>query len=212
MPGSRLTLQQREIIARGVELGLSLKAIAVMAGCSAATVCRELARERADTPGPRGRRRRRRGGGRSRLYRPERAHAAAVERGRLPKPCRLTGALGAVVAGWLEADWSPEQISAMLRVAYPSDEAMRVSHETIYQSLFVQTRGELRRELAVHLRTGRTARRPRKAADAPRRGRLVGMVSISQRPAEADDSAVPGHWESQCSCQAVFSSAVAGST
>jgi IS30 family transposase len=129
------------------------------------------------------------------VYRPERAHAGAVERGRRPKPCKLTGALGAVVTGWLEADWSPEQISAVLRVVYPNDEAMRVSHETIYRSLFVQTRGELRRELAAHLRTGRTARRPRKAADAPRRGRLVGMVPISQRPAEADDRAVPGHWE-----------------
>jgi IS30 family transposase len=98
-----------------------------------------------------------------------------------------------VVSGLLEADWSPQQIAAMLPRLYPGDEAMRVSHETIYTSLFVQGRGELRRELAAHLRTGRTARQPR--GRIQKRGRLVGMIPISQRPAEAADRAVPGHWE-----------------
>ena len=83
----------------------------------------------------------------------------------------------------------------MLPLAFPDDEAMQVSHETIYQSLYGQSRGELRRELAAHLRTGRPARRPRKDADAPRRGRLTGMGPLSDRPAEASDHAVPGHWE-----------------
>jgi len=194
MPGMRLSLEQREIIARGIGQGLSQKVIAAVVGCHPSTVCRELARERVDTPGPRGRSRK--GfGGRPREYRPGRAHDAATERGRRPKECRLVGPLAGVVTGWLEADWSPQQISAMLPVVFPDDEAMRVSHETIYQSLYVQSRGELRRELAAHLRTGRPARRPRRDADAPRRGRLIGMVPLSDRPAQAGDRAVPGHWE-----------------
>ncbi len=98
-----------------------------------------------------------------------------------------------MVSGLLEADWSPQQIAVMLPQLYPDDDAMRVSHETIYASLFVQGRGELRRELAAHLRTGRTSRQ--RHGRAENRGRIVGMVPISQRPAEADDRAVPGHWE-----------------
>jgi IS30 family transposase len=117
----------------------------------------------------------------------------ADERARRPKSCKLVGRLGAVVAGLLEADWSPQQIAVMLPNLYPDDDAMRVSHETIYQSLFVQTRGELRRELAAHLRTGRRGRKPRGKADG--RGKITGMTPISARPAEVEDRAVPGHWE-----------------
>jgi len=101
--------------------------------------------------------------------------------------------LGAQVAGLLGADWSPEQISAMLPGMFPDQDGMRVSPETIYRSLFVQGRGELRRELVAHLRTHRTARKPRGRVE--RRGKLIGMVSIRDRPAEVEDRAVPGHWE-----------------
>jgi IS30 family transposase len=128
------------------------------------------------------------------LYRAERAHAQSRERLRRPKACRLADpVLAGVVTGLLEADWSPQQVAAMLPLLYPDDEAMRVSHETIYQALFVQSRGLLRAELAGHLRSGRTARKARGRGE--RRGRLVGMTPISARPAEAADRAVPGHWE-----------------
>jgi IS30 family transposase len=97
-----------------------------------------------------------------------------------------------VVGELLAQDWSPQQIAALLPVLYPGDDGMRVSHETIYQSLFVQTRGELRRELTEHLRSKRMSRRPR--TGVKRRG-LLGIIPISERPAEAADRAVPGHWE-----------------
>jgi transposase, IS30 family len=105
----------------------------------------------------------------------------------------MVGVLAATVTGLLESDWSPQQIAAMLPVMFPDDESMRVSHETIYQSLFVQGRGQLRRDLAEHLRSRRTARRPQ--GQPERRGKLPDMISIRERPAEADDRAVPGHWE-----------------
>jgi IS30 family transposase len=93
----------------------------------------------------------------------------------------------------LEQDWSPVQISARLKLEFPDDPEMRISHETIYQSLYVQSRGELRRQLTRHLRTGRTTRREQGRLE--RRGRIPDMVNISERPAEAQDRAVPGHWE-----------------
>ena len=98
------------------------------------------------------------------------------------------------VQGWLEQRWSPEQISVMLRAEFPGEPEMRVSHETIYQAIYVQGRGALRRELAACLRTGRALRKPRRRR-RERRGRIKDMVMISERPAEADDRAVPGHWE-----------------
>jgi len=105
---------------------------------------------------------------------------------------------------WIEAKlkglWSAQEIAARLRLDHPDAPEMHVSHETIYQSLFVQGRGELRRELARCLRSGRTTRKSRGATDG--RGRIPGMTMISERPAEVEDRAVPGHWESQCSCQA----------
>jgi IS30 family transposase len=120
----------------------------------------------------------------------------AEERARRPKPTRL--AVNARLRAWvqqkLEEDWSPEQVSRRLAVEFPDCAEMRVSHETIYQALYVQGRGVLRRELVRHLRTGRVLRRPRRK-EGERRGRIEGMVNISERPAEADDRAVPGHWE-----------------
>jgi IS30 family transposase len=98
-------------------------------------------------------------------------------------------------------DDSPEQIAARLRLDFPADPEMWVSHETIYQSLYVQSRGGLKRELATHLRTGRTLRKPHRQPDQ-RRERFTGMVMISERPPEVDDRAVPGHTESQWGCQA----------
>jgi transposase, IS30 family len=116
------------------------------------------------------------------------------DQARRPKPCKLRrGRLLAEVSRWLEQFWSPQEIAQRLALDFPDDPEMRVSHETIYQSLFVQGRGELRRELARCLRSGRTTRKPRGRVD--KRGRIPGMVMIAERPAEADDRAVPGHWE-----------------
>ena len=113
---------------------------------------------------------------------------------RRPKPFKLAASrLLQEVATNLERLWSPQEIAARLRLEHPGDPEMHVSHETIYQSLFVQGRGQLRRELARCLRSGRTARKPRTAVDG--RGRIPGMVMISERPAEVEDRAVPGHWE-----------------
>lgn len=189
MPGSRLVEAERLVIERGLRSGLTQGEIAAVLGRSPATISREVRRG----GGPRSSRVGARINGRPRRYRADRAQRLSDGRARRPKPCRLVGRLGAVVAGLLEADWSPQQIAVMLPRLYPDDDAMRVSHETIYQSLFVQTRGELRRELAAHLRTGRTDRKPRGRVE--RRGKISGMMPISQRPAEVEDRAVPGHWE-----------------
>jgi transposase, IS30 family len=178
VPGpGRLTLAEREEIIVGLRAGESFTVIAAGLGRSVSTVSREVAAN----------------GGRDR-YRAWHAHRRARERAGRPKRCKLADpVLAAQVAGWLEQWWSPVQISRRLRIAYPGDRMMQVSHETIYQSLYVQGRGELRRELARCLRTGRARRRPRGRADG--RGRIPGMVMISERPAEAADRAVPGHWE-----------------
>ena len=148
-------------------------------GRPASTVSREVARN-----GPAGR------------YRAVRAQALAELRARRPKTAKLAGndELRCWVQGMLERKWSPEEISARLRLEFPGRAEMRVSHETIYQSLYVQGRGALRRELAASLRTGRALRRPRRT-EGERRGKIPGMVNISERPAEAADRAVPGHWE-----------------
>ena len=136
-----------------------------------------------------------RNGGRHR-YRAQAADAAAFGRAQRPKPAKLVTEprLRAVVEAKLARRWSPEQIAGWLPLAYPSDPVLRVSHETIYLSLFVQSRGALRRELQRCLRTGRAMRSPRQAA-AQGRGQLRDTLHISQRPAEAADRAVPGHWE-----------------
>ncbi len=189
MPGSRLSLLERGVIERGLAAGMRQGQIAVVLGRSPSTISREVRRgggPRSSRPGPCPI-------GRPRRYRAGRAQSLASARARRPKPFKLVGPLALVVAGLLEADWSPQQVAGMLPRLFPGDQAMRVSHETIYRSLFVQSRGQLRRELTAYLRTGRACRKPRGAPE--RRGRLKGMVSISQRPAEAADRAVPGRWE-----------------
>jgi IS30 family transposase len=175
-PG-RLTLADREEISLGLHAGGSFTVIAGRLGRAVSTVSREVAAN----------------GGRD-GYRAWRAHQRARERARRPKGCKLDDpALAAAVSTQLADWWSPQQIAARLRIAHPSDPMMRVSHETIYQCLYVQGRGELRRELARCLRSGRARRRARGPGDG--RGKIPGMVMISQRPAEAADRAVPGHWE-----------------
>jgi IS30 family transposase len=177
--GRYLSVAEREEIAVGVAAGEPLRVIAARLGRPASTVSREIRRN-----------------GTRRGYRAVAAQAQAEFRARRPKTARLAG--NARLRGWvqdrLEERWSPEQISVMLKRQFPGEPEMRVSHETIYQSIYVQGRGALRRELAVCLRTGRALRRPRRKADE-RRGRIKDMVMISERPAEAADRAVPGHWE-----------------
>jgi len=131
-------------------------------------------------------------------YRAAAADTEAWAFGRRPKAAKLAGTprLRPVVERKLKADWSPQQIAAWLRATYPDDLTMQVSHEAIYQALYVQTRGALKRELAAHLRRGRRYRRPRAGARAERGpGQLVDIVSIADRPPSVEARAVPGHWE-----------------
>jgi transposase, IS30 family len=178
VPGpGRLTLADREEISIGLRAGESFTVIAAQLQRAVSTVSREVAAN----------------GGRG-AYRAWRAHQRAHAQARRPKAGKLASArLAAQVTGWLQQWWSPVQISRRLRIEYPSDPMMWVSHETIYQALYVQGRGELRRELARCLRTGRARRRPR--GHGENTGRIKDMVMISERPAEAADRAVPGHWE-----------------
>jgi IS30 family transposase len=174
----RLSLEERIEIRLGVERGWSMRLIAKMLGRDVSTVSRELARN----------------GGRAR-YRPMEAHRRAWELARRPKLTKLGSCprLRARVIADLERLWSPRQIQHRLRLEFGDDATMSISHETIYRSLYVQGRGELRRDLSRCLRTGRAARRSRSRSD--QRGRITGMVMISERPAEVEDRAVPGHWE-----------------
>jgi IS30 family transposase len=174
-----LSLADREEIAVGLAREESFGEIGARIGRPASTISREVARN-----GPRGR------------YRAVRAQALAEQRARRPKAAKLAVnvELRGLVQGKLERRWSPEQVSAWLKAEFPGRAEMQVSHETIYQSLYVQGRGALRRELAASLRTGRTLRRPRRVT-GERRGKIPGMVNISERPAEIADRAVPGHWE-----------------
>jgi transposase, IS30 family len=175
----RLSFEERERIMVGIAAGESDAQIARVLGRARSTIGREIRRSC-----------RRRG-----EYRAMRAECRADQRARRPKERKLERCarlLEAVQAG-LVGGWSPEQIAARLRLDHPDDMEMRISPETIYQSLFVQARGELRRQLKGDLRSGRTRRRQR---GAPGQGRpLVDMISISERPAEVEDRAVPGHWE-----------------
>ncbi len=176
-----LSLGEREEISRGLARGDSCRQIAAELGRSHTTISREV----------------RQGGG-SEGYRALDADRDAWERARRPKSARLAGnaRLRAVVEERLESKWSPEQIAASLRRAYPEDEQMRVSHETIYLSLFVRSRRALRHELTGHLRSGRGTRRPRASRPASRgQGQLSGKLMISERPAEVEDRVVAGHWE-----------------
>lgn len=176
-----LTSAEREEISRGLATGDSLRAIAVRLGRSASTVCREVNRN----------------GGR-RHYRAQKAEEQSWKRSRRPRRCLLAmnERLRDTVARKLREDWSPQQISGWLKRQYPDDEAMRISHETIYRTLFVQTRGALKRELLAHLRSRRMMRKGRHASTRGQpRGQIKEAVSIRERPPEAEDRAVPGHWE-----------------
>jgi len=174
-----LTLGEREEISRGLASNQSCRVIAVRLGRASSTVTREVERN----------------GGRSR-YRACVAQRRARRCAFRPKPTKLAlnRQLRSVVAAKLALKWSPQQISTWLRRTYPGDAEMRVSHETIYMSLYVQGRGALRQELHRALRTGRALRRPKKSLPDGR-GMIPNMVLISERPAEVEDRAVPGHWE-----------------
>jgi IS30 family transposase len=178
----RLSLAEREEISRGLAAGESSRQIAGRLGRAPSTVSREVAAN-----------------GGQRGYRACRADRAALRRARRPKVAKLVRCerLRAVVEAKLELRWSPTQISGWLAVTFPDEPEMRVSHETIYLSLFVQSRGALRKELTHYLRTRRSVRRPVGYAQSVRngQGQIRAAVHISQRPAEADDRAVPGHWE-----------------
>ena len=176
-----LTLAEREEISRGIACGSSIREIARGLQRAVSTVSREVARH----------------GGRP-LYRANEADHQAWESALRPKACLLAsnGKLQAIVGSKLILDWSPEQISGWLKMQYPQDESMRVSHETIYRSLFIQARGVLKQELIQHLRSKRRIRRSRKSRDSGHRcGQIVDAISIRERPAEIEDRAVPGHWE-----------------
>ena len=176
-----LTLAEREEISRGVVGGQSLRSIAASLGRAPSTVCREINRN----------------DGR-RHYRANKAEQAAWDRAHRPKTCKLVQkrALARIVAKKLQLQWSPRQIAGWLKRTHPDDETYRVSHETIYRTLFIQARGALKKELLQHLRKTRAMRRSRhhtqKTAD---HGRITDAVSIRERPADVEDRAVPGHWE-----------------
>ena len=175
----RLSSVEREEISRGIAGGESFRSIASRLGRSPSTVSREVKTN----------------GGRCR-YRATKAHRASRKRAKRPKVTKLAECprLADAVEEKLSLWWSPGQISRWLVRAYPDDEGMRVSHETIYQSLFVQGRGALRKELWRSLRTGRAVRRPQGRPKSTK-GKIRDMVMISERPAEVEDRAVPGHWE-----------------
>ena len=177
---SALKLEEREEISRGIAAGRSIRGIAGALGRSASTICREIERN-----------------GGLRAYRATRADKLAWERALRPKRCRLAchGRLRWRVAQKLALQWSPQQIAGWLKRQYPDDPDMRISHEAIYRSLFIQSRGVLKKELIAHLRTRRQMRLAKGAKTGRGHGRIVDMVSIRERPAEAEDRAVPGHWE-----------------
>jgi IS30 family transposase len=177
----RLSLADREELSRGLVAGDSLRTIATRLGRAPSTISREVAWN-----------------GRRKDYRAWRADSEAVRRGQRPRPSKLAvdSRLCREVERGLRAHWSPQQIAARLICDYPDDLDMRVSHETIYRTLFIQARGALRKELTACLRTGRTQRRPHMRTEQSGAGRLQNMVLISDRPPEVADRAVPGHWAS----------------
>ena len=192
LSGRYLDPMDRTAIMLARREGKSIRAIARVLGRSPSTVSRELNRNRLSNG-------ERNGVQRFRAYEARSAHLMAEKRTARPQPTKLAldPVLHEYVQTQLDQKWSPEQIRNKLRVDFPDDERMRVSHETIYRSLFVQARGSLRRDVEAKLRTGRTLRRPRKQTNASGRGkhRIPNMLLISERPAEIEDRAVPGHWE-----------------
>ncbi len=172
-----LSIMDREEISRGLASGQSFRQIALSLGRPTSTISREVARH----------------GGR---YRAAHADEAAWEAARRPQSCRLADnpRLRWLVACKLGQQWSPEQIAGWLKLRFPLNQALQVSHETIYRSLFIQARGLLKKELLAHLRTRRRMRHSKLATAMPRGG-IIDAVSIRERPAEVEDRAVPGHWE-----------------
>ncbi|EWT03533.1 integrase [Intrasporangium oryzae NRRL B-24470] len=190
--GRYLSFRERELIALWRGGGSGVREIARWLGRDPGTVSRELARNgRSHSRGPASGR-----GPRQVPYLASVAQDRAERAGARPKPRKLAGnpRLARCVRKKLAKRWSPEQVSAWLTRRYPHDRSMQVSHETIYQSLYVQGRGGLNRELVTALRTGRAVRKPRRR-EGQRRARVPAELLISQRPAEAEDRAVPGHWE-----------------
>src|SRR6266487_2160175 len=175
-----LRLEEREEISRGIAAGRSIRRIAQGLGRSPSTVSREI----------------RRNGGYT-AYRASEADRRAWERALRPKPCRLArhAELRWRVAQKLALQWSPEQISGWLKRQFPAEQGVQVSHETIYRSLFIQTRGVLKKQLMAHLRTARQMRQAKGGTTKSGLGQIVDTVSIRERPAEAEERAVPGHWE-----------------
>jgi IS30 family transposase len=176
-----LTLAEREEISRGLATDASIRQIAATLGRAPSTVSREI----------------RRHGGAHR-YRAAEADTQAWTHSRRPKPCRLATSptLQQIVASKLALEWSPEQVAGWLKLEFPDQDTMRVSHETIYRSLFIQARGVLKKELIGHLRSRRMMRRAQRASTAGQpRGQIIAGVSIRDRPAEVEDRAIPGHWE-----------------
>lgn len=180
LKGRCLSFAEREEIALARARGETIRVIAPRLGRSPSTVSREL-RRNADRDGG---------------YRATTAHARAFERASRPKPAKLATnvRLRAIVQDDLRRRFSPEQIAGRLRRRFPEDPEMWVSTETIYQSLYVQSRGSLRRELTRYLRTGRALRKPGRQV-GQRKNRIPDMVNIAERPPEADDRRVPGRWE-----------------
>jgi transposase, IS30 family len=178
-PSLRLSLCEREEIRAGIAGGDSFRAIARRIGRAPSTVSREV-------------------GGRAgrRVYRATQAEDRASHLARRPKPSKLScnPRLRRVVVGMLERRLSPQQISARLKLDYPDEPELRIAAETIYQSLYLQSRGRFRKDLSKYLRSGRVRRKPR-GSHAPSPGKIKDMVLISERPAEVSDRAVPGHWE-----------------
>ena len=175
-----LKLEEREEISRGIAAGHSIRHIAKSLGRAPSTVSRELMRN-----------------GGAGAYRASEADRSAWERGHRAKPCRLGThpELRWRVAEKLALQWSPQQISGWLKREFAFDQDMQISHETIYRSLFVQTRGVLKKELMAHLRTRRQLRQAKGGTTKNGLGQIVDAVSIRERPAEVEDRAVPGHWE-----------------
>jgi len=189
--GRYLSRDERYEIARLYDVGTKVCEIGRRIGRAASTISRELHRsDRA--PGTPGRPKTR-----GRGYQPEANHQAAVQARSRPRNSKLAQhpPLLTWVQGRLNEKLSPEQIAGRLRVAFPDDEQMRISHETIYQAIYLRPRGELRRELRAHLRTGRTGRRRRNTRQARTAGKIVGAVPIGERPAEVEGRLLPGHYE-----------------
>ena len=176
-----LTLAEREEISRGMATARSIRQIATTLGRAPSTVSREI---------------RRHGG--AHTYRAAEADTQAWARTRRPKPCRLATSplLQQIVASKLALEWSPAQVAGWLKLEFPNQDTMRISHETIYRSLFIQARGVLKKELIGHLRSRRKMRRVKHASTAGQpRGQIVDGLSIRDRPANVEDRAIPGHWE-----------------